>query len=257
LQAQLNSAKAQQALSQANNERMLALFKRNTIAKADLDKSQATLKGDTANVANMQAKLDQALIKAPFEGRIGLNLVNLGDYVAPGQDLVSLQDIDPIRVDFSVPEKYAGKVAVGQTIQVMTALYPGQFFTGKLAAIDSFISSTTRTLAVRAHIPNQDHKLLPGAFVDVKLFFGDKQDVLLVPQTAIVFDASGNYVYKVIDNKAVKAIVKLDTRLGERVVIKEGLKLGDIVIIAGQVKLYDGAPVEVKKTEVKTTKKTG
>jgi membrane fusion protein (multidrug efflux system) len=246
LQAQFDSAKAQQTLSQAHNDRMLALYKRNTISKADLDKSQATLKSDTANVAHMQARLDQALIKAPFEGRVGLNLVHPGDYVASGQELVSIQAIDPIRADFSVPETYAGKVVVGQMVQVTTALYSGKFFTGKLAEIDSLLSSKTRTLAVRAHIPNADHKLLPGAFVDVKLFLGEKQDVLTVPQTAVVFDASGNYVYKLLDKKAIKTPVKLDTRLGERVIIKEGLKVGDIVIIAGQVKLHDGSSVDVK-----------
>ncbi|MFU8797141.1 MAG: efflux RND transporter periplasmic adaptor subunit [Gammaproteobacteria bacterium] len=249
LQAQLDSAKAQLTLSELNHQRMMVLFKKNTIAKADLDKSEATLKSDQAQVNRMQAYLDQTLIKAPFEGRAGLNLVHLGDYVAAGQDLVSLQDLDPIRADFSVPEAYAGKIAVGQTVQVKTALYPGQIFTGKLAEIDSVISSTTRTLAVRAHIPNKEHKLLPGAFVDIALFWGEKQNVFFVPQTAIVFDATGNYVYKIIDKKAVKTIIKLDVRNGDRVMVKEGLKIGDSIITSGQNKLHDGTAVvlEAKK----------
>jgi len=243
LQANLDSAKAQLALSELNYQRMVTLSKKNVIAKAELDKSEATLKSDKANVERAQAQFNQALIRAPFAGRAGLNIVNVGEYVAPGQDLVSVQALDPIRADFSVPETYAGKVVVGQTVHVVTALYPGQFFTGKLTEIDSLLSTKTRTLAVRAYIPNQDHKLLPGAFVDITLLFGDKQDVLFVPQTAIIFDAAGNYVYKVVDKKAVKTMVKLDARAGDRVIVKEGLKAGDVIVTSGQNKLHDGSAV--------------
>ena len=127
-------------------------------------------------------------------------------------------------------------------------------FTGKLAEIDSLLNTQTRTLAVRAHIPNADHKLLPGAFIDITLFLGEKKEVSIIPQTAVVFDAVGNYVYKVVDKKAVKTPIKLGDRLGERVIVTEGLKAGDTVIVTGQNKIQNGMSVNGSTISDKTGK---
>lgn len=254
LKAQLDSAKAQLALSQVTHERMQSLYKKNTVAKAEVDKSLANFEMDKAKVADAQAKLDQALIRAPFAGRIGLDYVHLGEYVSPGKDLVSLQSMDPMRVDFTVPEVSIGQIALGQTVIVRTSLYPKESFNGKLYEMDSKINPSTRTLAVRASVANPDQKLLPGAFVSVELYLGPKQDVIMIPQAAIVYAESGNYVYKIENNKAIKTIVRLGTRMGDRIVITQGLKVGDLVVYAGQVKLGDGAPaVIVQKDGVPVT----
>src|SRR5262249_39307402 len=148
-----------------------------------------------AQVAQAQANLNEAKIVAPFSGRLGLRQVSLGDYVTAGQTLVNLQSLDPIVVNFNVPEIYLGKTQVGDTVLIHSDAFSGKTFTGKVYAFDSVIDSNTRTLAMRAAIPNPDKKLLPGGFITVSLLVGNKQNVVIVPQTALVSDLNGTYVY--------------------------------------------------------------
>lgn len=242
--AELAQAQAQLKLKQLNYERFSKLYQSRTVSKAEFDQSQADLDSAKAMVDQENAKLHQLIITAPFSGRLGINLVNLGDYVTQGQDIVSLQALDPVYVDFAVPEIDIHNVAVNQQVNITSDSIPDMQFSGNVFAIDPLVNVKTRSLNVRAVVPNKEEKLLPGTFAEVTLLYGTKEPKIKVPQTAIVSDATGNYVYKVVDNKAVKTAVGLGERDIQNIIITSGLKSGDSIVTAGQQKIaFDGAPI--------------
>jgi len=244
LKAQLLQNQAELKLHQLNFDRYAKLYTTHTVSKAEYDQEKANLDSSIAKVAQSQAGLSQTLIKAPFDGRLGVNLVSLGQYINAGQDIVSLQSLDPIYVDFTISEIYASKIAVNQEIKIQSDAYPNADFKGKVVAIDSLVNQNTRSIKVRAEVANKDKKLLPGAFAEVVLFVGSAKQVVKVPQTATIYDPNGNYVYKVVDGKAVKALVTLGARDDQNVIVQSGLVAGDTVITAGQLKIpQEGAAV--------------
>lgn len=246
IKAQLADAQAQSRLAQLQFERFAVLYKTHDVSKDDYDKAQANYASMLARVEHVQATLRQANIVAPFAGKLGLSQINIGDYVNAGQSvLVNLQSLDPLRVDFSIPEIYLSKVAIGQKVLLHTDAYPKEIFTGSVEAIESLINQNNRTLSVRAKVPNKDGKLLPGAFVEVTLQFALLNQLIIIPQTSIVYAPNGNYVYKVVNNKAEKAAVTFGDRDNNNVVIKSGIKIGDVIVTAGQMKVHEGFPVIV------------
>lgn len=254
IKAQLAQAQATLQLTKLNYERAVQLYKTHDISKADFDKSTADYNSAKASVDQAKAQLQQTVILAPFNGKLGLSQVNLGDFVSPSTEIVNLQSIDPIYVDFSIPEVYVSKVARGQNVLVRTDAYPGVTFNGKVEALESAINQANRTLMLRASIPNKDGKLIPGTFVEVSVLINQENQVIEIPQTAVVFSPEGNFVYRVVDGKAAKTIVTLGDRDADKVVVKTGLNSGDIIITSGQLKVQDGSPVmtappqqEVKK----------
>jgi len=255
LKAQLVQAQADLQLSQLNFERYAKLYTTHTVSKADYDKAKTAADAAKGKVEQYQANLSQTLVRAPFAGKLGINQVSLGQYINAGQNIVSLQALDPIYVDFAIPETAISKIAAGQTINVRYAGYPNEKFSGTVHAIDPLINQKTRSINVRAAIPNKDEKLLPGAFADVLLFVSKQQQVIKIPQTAVVYDTANNYVYRVIDNKAVKTPVTLGQRDAQNVVIQNGLKENDVIVTAGQMKIArDGAPVIVAHNPEKPIK---
>lgn len=255
IKAQLAQAQASQQLTKLNYDRASKLIKTHDISEADFDKSRADYKAAQASVNQALALLEQTTIRAPFAGKLGLSQVNLGDYVSAGTDIVNLQSIDPIYVDFSIPEVYLSKVAVGQSLNIRNTAYPNVIFKGKVEALESAINQANRTLMLRASIPNKDGKLLPGAFVEVALQVNVEQKVIEIPQTAIVFSPEGNFLYRVLDNKAVRTMVTLGDRDADSVIIKNGLNVGDVVITSGQLKIQDGSPVITAPPQSPTAKK--
>lgn len=245
LEGQLHSLEAQLKLNEINYQRSQELYRRKLYPKAELDKQLASLNSSKADVASAKAKLAQAKIQAPFAGKIGLNRVNVGDYISAGKELVSLQSLDPMRVDFNVPEAYSSTLKAGQAITVKVASHGGKIFQGKLTGVDSMVDPKTRSIAVRAQIPNPDQSLLPGAFADIILYISEQKPVLTVPQQAVVYDQGKMFVYKVVNNKAVKCPVELGKRIANDIIINSGLAANDIVVTAGQLKLQDQAPVMV------------
>jgi len=244
-QAQYKLTEAQAELSKSQLERTKNLFKQHVAAASKLDQDVATYKIDEANMEKAKAQLDETLIRAPFSGYIGLKQVDLGDYLSIGQNIVNLQDTNTMLTNFTVPEIYINEVQSGQTVLLQTDAVPGKTFTGEIYALDSRVDPQTRTLAVRAKIPNPKHLLTPGIFANVTILVGKDKNVVTVPQTAIVYSIESDYVYKIVDNKAIKAEVKLGERLGEEVAITQGLQPGDEVVTAGQIKLREGAPVMI------------
>jgi len=240
LAAQLKQSDAELKLAQQDQVRYSELYKSHAVAKADLDKAVATLHSKEGQKDMIEAQLRQKNIVAPFAGRVGLNLINLGDYVNAGQDLVSLQAIDPLDVEFGVPEVYLNKIAVGNVISLRSDAYPDKSFPGTVYGIDSKVNPNNRTVLVRAKVPNPDGKLLPGVFAKVDLAFAEQKPVLPILQTAIVYEAGDTYVYKIIDGKAVKTKVVLGARDQQNVIVLDGLKADDVIVTAGQLKLSDG-----------------
>jgi membrane fusion protein (multidrug efflux system) len=249
IKAELSQAQAELKLAKLNFERMAKLHETHTISHADYDKAKSILESSQSKVEQHQAHLDQTIVRAPFDGRLGVSLVSLGQHIIVGQDIVSLQSLDPIYVDFSVPEVAASKVAVGQSVNVRSDVYPKEVFGAKVCIIDPLINKNTRSLTVRAIIANKEEKLLPGAFADVTLFTSNQKQVIKIPQTAIVHDPNENYVYKVVDGKAVKTIVTTGRQDAQDVVILDGLAVDDVVVVKGQMKIYKSSdPVVVAAT---------
>lgn len=247
LQAKLDAAKAQTNLSAADYARASTLYKQKVFAKADMDKALASYRANQAQQAQAQAALDQTLIRAPFSGRIGLRLVNQGDYIDPSKSIANLDAIDPLRVDFKIPGTDASKVTVGTKVTIHSDAYPNQTFLASVYAVDSQIDVDTRSLGVRASLDNSKQQLLPGAFVNVSLQVAQPQSLTTVPETAVNNDETGSYVYRIIDHKAVKTPVTVAFQRDGKIALSTGLKEGEQIISVGGFKVLDKAPVIVGK----------
>jgi membrane fusion protein (multidrug efflux system) len=173
---------------------------------------------------------------------VGLRNVSVGDYVKEGQDLINIEDIATLRVDFKLPEAYLGRLAKGQAVEVSSDALPGERFKAVLDAVDPMVDQGGRAISARARLANAGGKLRPGMFVRVRLQFGERQGALMIPEQAVVPGGQPS-VFKVVEGKAVATKVRLGVRRTAQVEVAEGLAAGDVVVTAGQLKLRDGAPV--------------
>jgi membrane fusion protein (multidrug efflux system) len=245
--AALNEAEANLENSRRANARAAELAGSQLIAKSDYDTTRAAFAVDQARVASARAALSKMTLRAPFSGRIGLREVSVGDFVSVGQDLVPLVRMDPIKVDFSVPEGALSQIASGQPIDVTVDAFPGQTFAGKVVAIAPVIDPGSRSVQLRAEIPNPDGRLRPGQFAKLVLDTSGGVSGLLIPEQALMQEGETRFVYTVVDGKAHKAVVKTGPRVPGKVQVLEGLKAGDVVITAGQGKpmMHEGMAVMV------------
>lgn len=249
-----NILKAELALNQANLDlsehdylRKKELFGKKVVSKSELETALATLKINQARVAGTKAQLAQTLIKAPFSGQLGLKLISIGDFVTPATKLVNLQAVNPMSIDFSIPETNVTQLAVGQDVLLDDDAYPNRIFKGKIKALETLMNQNAQSLTVRAEIPNEDKTLIPGTFMHVTILTGKPQQVIRIPQTALLYDATGNYVYRVIKNKAVRTPVTTSIQTKHNIIISKGLTVGEEVITAGQLKLQNGSEVAVDR----------
>jgi len=240
---------AELAQARANRDLALASFKRNQellakrfISPQALDTSAATLAVQEAAVQLAAAKAAKMRIQAPFRGIVGLRDVSVGSYVKEGEVLVNVEDISSLRVDFRLAETWLDRVKPGQSLELGSDALPGKRFVAKVEAIDPQIDPNGRSLAVRARLDNASGQLRPGMFVRVRLAFGERKGVLMVPEEAIVPGAKPA-VFKVVDGKAERVVVRTGMRREAKVEIVDGLAVGDVVVSAGQMKLRPGAPV--------------
>lgn len=248
LKAELDAAKAETQLSKADYERGLTLYKKKVFAKADLDKVSANYQVNLAKQAQIQATFDQTLIRAPFSGRLGLSQVNLGDIINPSTPITDLESINTLRVNFNISGTEAGKIAVGNKIVIHTSAYPDKIFVGTIYALDSHIDNDTRSLAVRASFNNAEQTLLPGAFVDVQIQIGSPQTLFIVPETAINTDDNGNFVYRIVHHRAVKAHVNIRFHENGKVgLLSHDIHQGDQIISVGGFKVQINSVVVVEK----------
>lgn len=250
--ATLAGLKADQRLAEIQFQRAANLLSSKAVSKSNYDEAKAKQDAAQADVAEQQAIIDKKTIRAPFSGLLGIRHVDVGEYLQPGAKIVRLLMLDPIYVDYSLPESQFQEVKVGQRVVVHTPAYPQQSFEGQVSAIDSGITEGTRTLQVRATLNNPDGRLRPGMFAEVETVQPDAQQVLTLPRTAISFNTYGDFVFLIQpdDKDKDKLVVKRrqvqtgDVREG-RVQITKGLEAGDRVVSAGLVKLRDGQPVTI------------
>lgn len=241
-EAELQQARANLALAQANQQRNEDLFQKMFISQQSLDNTKAALKVQEASVALAEARLAKTRIRAPFDGVVGIRNVSVGDYVKEGEELVNVEDIATLKVDFRLPEAYLGRLERGQTLEVSSDALPGVPFQATLEAVDPLVDVNGRSISCRALLPNREGRLRPGMFVRSRLVFGERKDALMLPEQAVVTGARPR-VFRVEEGKARAVTVQLGVRRDGRVEILEGLALGDTVITAGQMKVRDGMPV--------------
>ncbi len=250
--ASLNEAQANLENSRRAATRAGQLSNEKLIAQADYDRARAAFGVDQARAASARTALEKMTLRAPFSGQVGLRNVSIGEVVSAGQELVTLVRMDPIEVDFSVPENVLAQLRNGQAIQVTVDAFPGDVFGGKVVAIDPVIDPASRSAKLRAQIPNPDARLRPGQFAQLRLDTGTgSADALLVPEQALMQDGDTRFVYTIVDGKAKRAPIKTGTRVPGFVQVTEGLKAGDVVITAGQAKpmMRDGVPVKPLPTQ--------
>ncbi|MFC5768278.1 efflux RND transporter periplasmic adaptor subunit, partial [Thauera sinica] len=244
--AELQQAQANLKLAEANSRRAEDLFARKFVSQSSLDTARSQLEVARATSALAQARLERTQIRAPFAGVVGIRDVSPGDFVKDGDALVNIEDIATLKVDFRLPELYLERIRPGQTLEVASDVLPGETFAATVDAINPLVDAQGRAIALRAHLDNPKGRLRPGVFVRVRLILAQRTSVMVVPEEALV-PAPGNvqFVYRVVDGKAQRAEVKTGVRRDAMVEIVDGLSPGALVVTAGQLKLRDGAPVEV------------
>jgi membrane fusion protein (multidrug efflux system) len=242
-EAQVAQSAAMVKLADLNYTRAKDLREKTLISQQEYDEMYAKLDESRAKLALDKSRLDKTLIRAPFSGTLGVRNVSPGAYVKPGDDLVTLEDINPIKVEFRVPETYARQISVQQAVQVRVDAYPTETFSGEVYAIDTRMDTQTRTMLLRGRIPNSRRNLKPGMFARVALILATRSDALVVPEQAIVPMGNDAFVFRVVDGKAAQTRVQTGRRMGGKVEIRTGLQKGDIVVTAGQIKVRDGAAV--------------
>ncbi|WP_376961028.1 efflux RND transporter periplasmic adaptor subunit [Azospirillum sp. A26] len=243
--ATLAQAQASIAFSRAELSRADQLVRQNTGPLRNREQASAKLLADEAAVQLARAQLDKQVIAAPFDGVLGLRKVSVGDFVQAGKDIVNLEDIDTLKLDFRVPEMFLPAVKVGQTVRVAVDAFGGRSFEGTVYAIDPLVDVNGRALAIRARVPNPDGSLRPGLFARVSLTLTTVPDAVLIPEQAIVAFGKDQFVFKVVDGNVVQTRVVLGERRNAEVEIAKGLAPGDMVVTAGQLKIRDGVPVTV------------
>lgn len=262
-EARLQSLEATASLAQITYDRDLKQLKAQAISQAIVDNDEANLRNARAQVAVQKAILDKKTLRAPFDGKLGLRQVDLGQFLAAGTMIATLQSLDPIFVDFLLPQQAVAQIAVGDTVRAKIDAFPGRTFEGKITAINPKIETGSRNVQVRATLPNTDQKLLPGMFATVELDTGAAQRLVTLPQTAVSYNPYGSLVY-IVDDKgkggadgkpelvARQVFVTTGATRGDQVAILKGVSEGDTVVTSGQIKLRNGVPVLVDNRAVPT-----
>jgi len=253
--SRLQSLQASAELAQIVYERDQKQLKIQAVSQATLDADAANLKNAKAQVAEQQAIVDKKFVRAPFAGHLGIRQVDVGQYVGPGTAIVTLQALDPIYLDFFLPQQALEQIKVGQPVTVKVDTYAGETFRGEISAINPKVDVSTRNLQVRATLKNPDRRLLPGMYATVDIEVGQPERYVTLPQTAITFSAYGDTVYVVEDKGkgsngqpqlfARQTFVTTGDTRGDQIAVLNGLKQGDTVVTTGQIKLHNGAPLAI------------
>lgn len=268
-EADLEKNRAVLVEANADLKRQASLVKKEFVSQAVVDTTTSKRDTAVAAVQHMEAIIAQKNITAPFAGRLGLRRVEKGQYIKAGDALVWLQALDPIWIDFPVPESNVGKLKVGHPVELSLSAYPGQVFKGEIEAFDAKVAQDTRTLMVRGRLPNPDHKLLPGMFASVAVLEGQPKQFVTVPRTAITYGLYGDGVWVVKEGPPApektasvgdvtvpaptltveRRFVRVGQSQGDNVAILEGVQPGEQVVTSGQLKLHPGAPVKIDNSQ--------
>ncbi|MBL8382728.1 MAG: efflux RND transporter periplasmic adaptor subunit [Burkholderiales bacterium] len=243
--AELEQVRANLSLAKSKLDRTRDLEKKGFVSQQARDEAESGYRVTEAAAALAEARLAKYEVRAPFAGIIGLRSVSLGDYVREGQDMVNLESIDPLKVDFRVPEVYLTQTKVGQTLQFSLDAMPGRTFDGRVFAINPMIDAGGRSIVVRAQVKNVGGALRPGMFARVRLLFDDKKEGLTVPETALVPQGADQFVFRVVDGRAQRSRVEIGQRRDGVVEVITGVAKDDVVVVAGQLKLREGSQVRL------------
>jgi membrane fusion protein, multidrug efflux system len=251
--AKLEQLKAAAELADQNLKRDKEQFAAQAIAQSNIDSDVSSLKSARAQVAAQEALIEEKIVRAPFAGRLGIRQVDLGQYLAAGTTVVTLQALDPILIDFYVPQQALAKLRTGLPVSAAVDAFPGQPFAGSVEAINSKVDPNSRNVQVRASFHNADKRLMPGMFATVQIENGEKLSRITLPQSAVTYNPYGDAVFIVEqhgnDDKGKprytvqQRFVKLGATRGDQVAIEDGVKSGEVVVTAGQIKLRNGSSV--------------
>jgi multidrug efflux system membrane fusion protein len=255
-QGDLASFKAQATVAKLSLDRAQQLAARQFGPQATVDQAQAAYDQANAGIAKTEAIISQKLVRAPFDGELGVRHVEVGQYLTAGTQIVSLTDLSTLYANFTVTEKDSGQLKVGQAVRIAVDAYPGRTFDGTITTIEPQIATDTRNIRVQATIANPNHILKPGMFATTTVVLPDKPAVITVPETAVDYTLYGDSVYRITEKKesdgktsltAVRTFVQTGDRVNGRAIITSGLKAGDRVVALGQLKLQSGAAVTISK----------
>jgi len=256
-QAQLANAEANRDLAKINYGRTQELVKEGVVAKSEYDNVLAQQKATEAQVGDIRAAIARKTIRAPFSGVLGIRQVNLGQYLAAGQAIVSLQSLNPIYVNFGVPQQETARVGVGRSLKVTSGELNNMAFNGRITALDSVVNEQTRNIQVQATMANPGDKLRPGMFVTVDLPLGAPKEVIALPASAINYAPYGDSVFVVSEMKDAKGhtfkgvrqqVVKIEANRGDQVAITSGINPGDEIVSSGVFRLRNGASVQINNS---------
>ena len=260
--AKLQQLQAAAELADQTYKRDQEQFAAQAISQANIDTDVSTLKSARAQVAAQQALIDEKIVKAPFAGRLGIRQVDIGQYLTSGTTVVTLQALDPILVDFYVPQQALAQMKIGQPVSATVDTYAQEAFSGAIEAINSRVDPSSRNVQVRANLHNPDKRLVPGMFANVRIQYGEKNDQITLPQTVVTYNPFGDTVFVVEKNGAddkgnshltvQQRFVKLGATRGDQVAVLSGIKAGEIVVSAGQMKLRNGVSVAINNDVVPT-----
>jgi len=250
--AQLAATEADRDLAKINYSREQQLVNEGVVPRSEFDNADAQQKSTEAKVGEMKATIERKTIRAPFSGILGIRQINLGQYLAAGQAIVPLQSINPIYINFGVPQQASPQIKVGRTLHVTSDDLPGADFAGRVTALDSVVNEATRNIQVQATLANPQGKLRPGMFVQVQVGIGIIREIIAVPASAINYAPYGDSVFVVTDEKDAKGnrkvrqqVVKVEGSQGDQVAIISGLNPGEEIVTSGVFKLRNGAAVQV------------
>jgi membrane fusion protein, multidrug efflux system len=252
-EAELHKAEADLRLSQLDYVRNKKLYEKGFVSASELDRYHSKLKADKALVEQYNATLNQQLIKAPFTGKLGIRLIDVGDYLSNGQQIVSLQQLDPMLIDFTVSQTYLSKLSLQDKVTLSADAFGDKTYDGQVIAFNSLVDASTRSISVRAQVANPDGKILPGTFAQVLLKLNEPQKYIMIPQTALVYGPDNeSYVYTMKEGS--DKVTKTDVVEGQKItnnqeIITSGLDEGEIVVLEGQLRLEDGTQVIVDSTQ--------
>ncbi|TZF84045.1 efflux RND transporter periplasmic adaptor subunit [Pedobacter sp. BS3] len=245
LRAQLSQATTKQALAAQTEHRAKLLLQKEAISQEEYDTALADLKSQQAQTQLIQAQIAKTIIRAPFSGRIGLRTISVGDYVTPATVIANLVSINPLKVQLAVPEKYADRLKVGSALS-FTVNGSTEKHTATIYALEPAIDANTRTLKLRAKVPNPDGKLLPGSFAKISLPLAIVKNAILIPSEAVIPVLNGKQVYVSKNGKAEQVLIETSERTDKDVLVTSGLHVGDTVLTSGIMALKVDMPVKVE-----------
>lgn len=246
LKAQVAQISAERDLARQSLNRTRELLSQKASSQAELERAEATMRSNEAQLELLKVRLDRTLVRAPFAGVMGQRFVSLGDYVTKDTKLAALQTVTPQRASFQVPERYADQLRMGQRVSFHVASLPGRTFSGRVEFVDPIVQLPARTITVKARVPNPRRELQAGMFIEARLATDVRPNAVVVPEDAVVPLQGSNFVWVVANGKAARRQVELGIRTPGFVEIKKGVENNEQVVVGGQERLAEGAPVQAR-----------